>query len=64
MPCKPSTILRAFILLFPLTWTGLVQYQNFITNAYFWLLVGILFRLPDLVKQDAADLQVTPAPAR
>ena len=39
-------------------------YQNFILNAYFWLLVGVLFRLPDLVKQGTDDLQVTSATAR
>ena len=63
-PSALSILWFAFILLFPMTWGGLVQYQNFITSAYFWLMLGILFRLPDLVKQDTADLQVTPAPAR
>jgi hypothetical protein len=38
----------AFLLLFPLTFNGLQPYQNFVLNAYLWLLVGILFRLPDL----------------
>jgi hypothetical protein len=41
-----------------------MTYQNFVVNAYFWLLVGVLFRLPDLVKQDTEKLQVTSAPAR
>jgi hypothetical protein len=41
----------AFLLLFPLTFGGMVPYQNFVTNAYLWLLVGILFRLPDLLAQ-------------
>jgi hypothetical protein len=36
------------LLLFPLTWAGLVQYQNYVTNAYFWMLAGVLFRLPGL----------------
>jgi hypothetical protein len=40
-----------FLLLFPLTFSGMVPYQNFVTNAYLWLLVGILFRLPDLLAQ-------------
>ena len=38
----------ACFLLFPCTWGSLVLYQNFILNAYLWLLVGVLFRLPTL----------------
>ena len=38
----------AFLLLFPLTFGGIVQYENYVLNAYLWLLVGILFRLPDI----------------
>jgi hypothetical protein len=38
----------AFILLFPLTFGGIVLYEDFVLNAYFWLLLGILFRLPHL----------------
>jgi hypothetical protein len=40
-----------FLLLYPLTFGGLVPYQNYVTNAYLWLLVGILFRLPSLLAQ-------------
>ena len=42
----------AFLLLYPLTFGGMVPYQNFVTNAYLWLLVGILFRLPVLLTQE------------
>jgi hypothetical protein len=38
----------ALLLLWILTWSGLSIYQNFVNNAYLWILVGILFRLPDL----------------
>ena len=38
----------AFLLLYPMTYSGLPSYQNYIDNVYFWLLVGILFRLPEL----------------
>lgn len=38
-----------FLLLFPLTYLFIGAFQNFISNAYLWLLVGILFRLPTLV---------------
>jgi hypothetical protein len=39
----------AFVLLYPLTYGGMMPYQNYINNAYLWLLVGILFRLPDVL---------------
>jgi len=34
--------------LFTFTWGSMVVYQNFVLNAYFWLLAGVLFRLPTL----------------
>src|ERR1700733_5239322 len=45
-----------FLILYPLTFAGLSAYQNFICNAYLWLLTGILFRLPNLLAH-------VPAPA-
>jgi hypothetical protein len=39
----------SFFLLVPLTYEGLAAYQNYTCNVYFWLLTGILFRLPDLL---------------
>jgi hypothetical protein len=39
----------AFLLLYPLTYGGLAPYQNYICNAFLWLLIGVLFRLPDIV---------------
>ncbi len=38
----------AFLLFVPLTFQGLQPYQDFVLNAYVWLLLGILFRLPKL----------------
>lgn len=38
----------ALILLLPMTFAAMTQYQDFIMNAYLWLLLGILFRLPTL----------------
>jgi hypothetical protein len=38
----------AFLLLLPLTYLGLQPYQDFVMNAYLWLLLGALFRLPTL----------------
>jgi hypothetical protein len=36
----------SFVLLFPGMASGLTGYQNFVINAYFWILLGILFSLP------------------
>jgi hypothetical protein len=50
----------AFFLLYPLTYTGLDAYQNYMCNAYLWLLVGILFRLPDLLANPSTPVIVQP----
>jgi hypothetical protein len=47
--------LYAFLLLFPMTFTGIQAYQDFILNCYLWLLIGILFRLPSLEVSARAD---------
>jgi hypothetical protein len=36
----------AFVLLFPVTFGGIQAYEDFLLNAYLWLLLGLLFRLP------------------
>jgi hypothetical protein len=38
----------ALMLLLPITFTSMALYQDFVMNAYLWLLLGILFRLPTL----------------
>jgi hypothetical protein len=38
----------AGLLLFPITFNGMQPYEDFVLNAYLWLLLGILFRLPTL----------------
>jgi hypothetical protein len=38
----------AFFLLFPATFGGIQPYEDFLLNAYFWLLLGVLFRLPTI----------------
>jgi hypothetical protein len=38
------------ILLVLLTYFGIQPYQNFVNNAYMWLLIGILYRLPKLAQ--------------
>ncbi len=49
----------AFLLLLPFTFQGMQAYQDFVMNAYLWLLLGILFRLPKL----ALTAQSSVAPA-
>ena len=48
----------AFLLLYPFTYGGLAPYQNFVNNAYLWLLVGILFRLPELQANPLSPVMV------
>ena len=38
----------AFTLLLPMSYGGLSGYQNYVNNAFLWLLIGMLFRLPEL----------------
>jgi hypothetical protein len=38
----------AGLLLIPMTFAGIQPYEDFVLNAYLWLLLGILFRLPTL----------------
>ena len=47
----------AFLLLLPLTFNGLQPYQDFILNAYLWLMLGVLFRLPTLALNAETDTQ-------
>jgi hypothetical protein len=44
----------AFLLLFALSYLGLDAYQNYVNNAFLWILIGILFRLPELAAQSPA----------
>jgi hypothetical protein len=39
----------AFVLFYPSTFAGMQPYEDFLLNAYLWLLLGILFRLPTVV---------------
>jgi hypothetical protein len=47
-PIAFAIYLYAFVLLLPMTFTSMVAYEDFVINAYFWTLLGILFRLPTL----------------
>jgi hypothetical protein len=47
-PIAFAILFYAFLLLFPLMYGNLDTYENYTSNAYLWLLVGVLFRLPEL----------------
>lgn len=48
-PIGVAILWYAFLLLFPITFASLASYENYVCTAYLWILVGILFRLPDLL---------------
>src|ERR1700731_4036907 len=46
-PCFPIAFainLYGFVMLLPMTFTSMVAYEDFVTDAYCWTLLGILFR--------------------
>lgn len=53
----------AFWVLLPFTWTGVQTYQNFVVNAYLWLLVGVLCRMPELFNPSRAMITNAPPEA-
>ena len=48
------------VMLIPETYASLNVYQDYVLNAYLWLLVGVLYRLPELL---VARPVPVPAPA-
>jgi len=58
-PFAFAIIWYVFLLLYPFTYGGLSAYQNFVNNAYMWLLVGVFFKLPELL---AAAPTAAPSP--
>jgi general stress protein CsbA len=51
----------AFLLLFPQTFGSLNNYEDYVLNAYLWLMIGILFKLPDLLVPGPVMLAQSPA---
>jgi hypothetical protein len=49
-PVALSIFWFAFVLLVPFSYNGMAPYQNYVMNAYLWLLIGVLFRLPHLIQ--------------
>lgn len=56
-PLALSIFWYAFILLVPISYNGMAPYQNYVMNAYLWLLLGVLFRLPDLLRNEQVSMQ-------
>jgi hypothetical protein len=40
-----------FILLLPMCYVSFINYQDYVMNAYLWIFLGILFRLPQLAQE-------------
>jgi O-antigen ligase len=50
----------AFLLLLPKGYISFVSYQDYLMNAYLWILLGILYRLPDLAQKTALSESAAP----
>ncbi len=61
-PIGLSIFWYMFLLLVPLSYGGMAPYQNFVMNAYFWILTGVLFRLPVLAQMPQAAPKQSAAP--
>ena len=59
-PIAFAIVFYTFLMLYAFVYGSLVAYQNYISNAYMWLLLGILFRLPELLTPAPAKAVVTP----
>jgi hypothetical protein len=63
-PVALSIFWYAFVLLVPFSYNGMAPYQNFVMNAYLWLMLGVLFRLPYLASKPQAVPQAQVANLR
>ena len=50
-PVAASIVWFTFMLLILDTFSGMQSFENYVNNAYLWLLLGILFRLPSLASE-------------
>lgn len=55
-PVALAVVWYVFLLLFAMSYMGLDAYQNYVNNAFLWLLIGILFRLPELLQEQRLSL--------
>lgn len=61
-PLAFMILLYAFVLLLPMTFVSMNAYQDFILNSYLWLLLGILFRLPNLAISAQSSTAIAAVP--
>jgi hypothetical protein len=59
-PIGFTIFLYAFLLLLPMSFYGFIAYQDFVMNAYLWLMLGILFRVSEFPR----DLPLAQTSAR
>jgi hypothetical protein len=53
----------AFMIFFPMGYSSLAFYQDFLVNAYLWILLGVMFRLPKLaLSAQFAPVAAMPSP--
>jgi hypothetical protein len=52
-PIGFSIFWYAALLLIPMSYIGFVAYQDYVMNAYLWLMLGVLFRLPGIARETA-----------
>jgi hypothetical protein len=45
----------SFVLLFPSTFAGIQSYEDYLLNAYLWLGLGLLFRLPTIALSSPSE---------
>ncbi|SRR5579875_190296 len=55
-PVAVGVVWYAFLVLFPMTYGSLSPYQDYICSIYMWLLIGILFRLPEIAGRPIAPV--------
>jgi hypothetical protein len=59
-PIAFAILWYSFLLLFVLTYGSLASYQNYISNVYLWLLIGVLFKLPSLLANSPSPSPAAP----
>ena len=52
----------AFMVFFPIGYNSLAFYQDFLVNAYLWLLLGMLYKFPKLALSAQFGLEAAPEP--
>jgi hypothetical protein len=62
-PIAFAILWYSFLLLYVLTYGSLASFQNFVSNMYLWLLIGVLFKLPSLLANSSSPSLTTPGVA-